>query len=94
MSTAARSFLVFALCAASVSAAASVPTVTEHAFVQNPETHVAVVSFTLGADSIVTLDIQTNGVSIGSRNFRGGVTGCAFGKMNPGGDGCRHGLEP
>ena len=85
MSTAARSFLVFALCAASVSAAASVPTVTEHAFVQNPETHVAVVSFTLGADSIVTLDIQTNGVSIGSRNFRGGVTGCAFGKMNPAG---------
>ena len=86
MNTAARSFWFSALCAVSVSAAASVPTVTEHAFVQNSETRVAVVTFTLGADSIVTLDIQTNGVSIGSRNFRGGVTGCAFGKMNPAGD--------
>ena len=65
---------------------AALPTVTETSFVQNADTHKASVSFTLGAKSVVTLDIQTNGVSIGWRNFRGGVTGCDFGKVNPAGN--------
>ena len=80
-----KHILLSAACAASMAAVAAVPAVTELVFVQNPQTHVAAVMFTLGAESVVTLDVQTNGVSIGWRNFRSGVTGCALGKVNPAG---------
>ena len=82
----ARQILPVSIAAFALSCGAALPTVTETSFVQNADTHKASVSFTLGAKSVVTLDIQTNGVSIGWRNFRGGVTGCDFGKANPAGD--------
>lgn len=77
-------FVVFA--ASFAIRASSSPTVTELAFVQDPATHVATVSFTLGESAVVTLDVQTNGVTIGWRNFREGISGCAIGKVNPAGD--------
>ena len=80
-----RNIILSASCAASMAGVAAVPAVTEHAFVQDPQTRVAALTFTLGAESVVTLDVQTNGVSIGWRNFRGGITGCAFGRVNPAG---------
>ena len=77
----------FAVFAASFAIrASSSPTVTELAFVQDPATHVATVSFTLGESAVVTLDVQTNGVSIGWRNYREGIAGFAPGKVNPAGD--------
>ena len=85
MKTASRVFSLFGSSLLSMAAAAAGPTITELSFVQNPESRVAAVSFTLGAESIVTLDVQTNGVSIGWRNYRAGIAGCAFGKINPAG---------
>ena len=82
----ARQILSISIAAFALSCGAALPTVTETSFVQNADTHKASVSFTLGAKSVITLDIQTNGVSIGWRNFRGGVTGCDLGKANPAGD--------
>ncbi len=56
-------------------------------FTQNSQTHVASVGFTLTSEAVVTFDIQTNGISIGWRNFREGlVSDCAFGKVNAAGD--------
>ena len=60
-----RNIILSASCAASMAGVAAVPAVTEHAFVQDPQTRVAALTFTLGAESVVTLDVQTNGVSIG-----------------------------
>lgn len=75
--------LVLAGCATAASAAA--PKITEATFVQDRATREATVSFKLAADAVLTLDIQTNGVSIGWRNFRGGITGCDLGKLNKAG---------
>jgi formylglycine-generating enzyme required for sulfatase activity len=70
---------------AALTCSAAAPEIIEASFTQDENTHKATVEFTLGAESIVTLDIQTNGVSIGWRNYRDGITGCNFGKANPAG---------
>jgi hypothetical protein len=65
---------------------AAVPFVGECDFVQDADSGVASVSFTLAEDAVVTFDVLTNGVSIGWRNFRSGISGCKLGEVNPAGD--------
>jgi len=52
------------------------PKVTNVTYVQNPNSRVVTVSYDIDRDAIITLDVLTNGVSIGQENVRH-VTGCA-----------------
>ena len=81
-----KRFVFSASVLASSLAFAAAPEVSELEFSQDSSTGRATVSFSLAGDAVVTFDVQTNGVSIGWRNFRPSTTGCAFGKVNPAGD--------
>ena len=66
-------------------AAVAAPSIANYAFSQDSASGLAMVSFDLEESAVLTMDVLTNGVSIGWRNFRGGVTGAALGKVNPAG---------
>lgn len=59
-----------------LSLVAVTPKVTNVSYVQNPNSRVVTVSYDIDRDAIITLDVLTNGVSIGQENIRH-VTGCA-----------------
>lgn len=52
---------------------------------QNPHEAIVRTSFTLAGDAILTVDVKTNGVSIGWRNFRPAMTGATLNRVNPAG---------
>ena len=75
---------VFAL--VSVLALAAPPQISGFEFEQHPSTADVTVRFKLVGDAILTMDVKTNGVSIGWRNFREGVVGAKLNQLNPAGD--------
>ena len=81
-----RKSLIVASCALAMSASyAAAPKVEQFLFSQEKITHEVTVSFDLAAQAVLTMDVKTNGVSIGWRNFRSGVTGAALNLVNPAG---------
>ena len=66
--TRARVHVVAALAAAVLHAGASVPQLTLTRVAQDPVTRCVTVDYSLDAPAIVTLDVTTNGVSIGAAN--------------------------
>jgi len=66
-----KHMILLSALAASFGAAAAVPTVGSVSFAQDPATLRVAVTYALtGADGIVTLDVLTNGVSIGGEHLR------------------------
>ena len=69
-------------CALSGTAA---PRISNFTFVQERSSDVTV-SFSLNESAVLTMDVLTNGVSIGWRNFRNGISGAVLNEVNPAGD--------
>ena len=78
------SIAVSCVLAAAASYAAA-PKVERFLFDQSKLSHEVTVSFDLAAESVLTMDVLTNGVSIGWRNFRSAVKGAALNAVNPAG---------
>ena len=76
--------MAFAVLAGVVLAAP--PTISNFGFSQNKDTTEVTVTFTLEGDAILTMNVKTNGVSIGWRNFRSGVTGAKLNQCNAAGN--------
>ena len=70
---------------ATAAAYAAPPRVERFLLDQNIASHEVEVSFDIAAEAVLTMDVKTNGVSIGWRNFRPGVTGAALNAVNPAG---------
>ena len=75
-------FLLAAVCGLS---ACGAPRLENYSFVQDANSGAVTVSFDLREAAVLTMDVLTNGVSIGWRNFRDGVSGANLGKVNPAG---------
>ena len=75
----------FAVFSALVLSAAAEPRIKSFAFDQDRQAAVTI-SFKLDEKAVLTMDVKTNGVSIGWRNFRDGVTGADLNRVNPAGD--------
>ncbi len=74
--------IALAVCGLSVRGA---PRLDNYSFTQDEQSGIVTISFDLRESSVLTLDVLTNGVSIGWRNFRGGFSGADIGKVNPAG---------
>ena len=76
-----------ALCVlSSLSVFAGQPELVGFSCVQDQDRSTVSTSFTLAGDAILTVDVKTNGVSIGWRNFRTAMTGAALNRVNPAGE--------
>lgn len=81
-----RTSLILSVLVVSLAASASVTLVNPASvrFEQNPNTRAVTISYDLsGEPGIITLDIRTNGVSIGATNFRN-ISGDVNKKVQPG----------
>ena len=81
-----KTLLIGILSLASLCALATPPEISGFGFEQDPQTADVTVRFKLAGDAILTMDVKTNGVSIGWRNFREGVAGAKLNQLNPAGD--------
>ena len=77
------SLALFSLSLAATFSLAAAPKITSYTLEQDAKTHLVTIKYTLSEDAIVTLDVQTNGVSIGLQNFKSIVSPTSDNELVP-----------
>ena len=75
--------LVFASMSLAATCSFATPAITSYTLEQNEKSRLVTIRYTLSDDAIVTLDVTTNGVSIGMQNFKSIVSPTADNELVP-----------